>query len=153
MNESYASGSQYPPPPISRDMAGGGRDEGVASLLSGLLTDLQHLVRGEVKLARAELQEDLADAGRAVAMIAGAALVGVTGFIFLMLGVTYLLNKKVEMWVAALIVGAVLAVIAIAFALAGKRGLSAASLKPDQTTESLKEDKEWAKQQISSVKR
>jgi len=147
MNESYASRGQAPS--VNSGNADG---EGVASLLSGLLSDLQQLVRGEVKLARAEIQEDLGKAGRAVGMIAGAALVGVTGFIFLMLGVTYLLNKKVEMWIAALIVGAVLAVLALVLGLSGRRQLSAASLKPTQTAESLKEDKEWAKQQINSVK-
>jgi hypothetical protein len=154
MSESYAQRGQSPPQSFGRG-ANDGRstDEGIGSLLSGLLTDLQDLIRGEVKLARAEVKEDLTTAGRGIGMLGAAALVGVTGFIFLMLGLTYLLNKWMQMWIAAAIVGGVLAVIAIALAMSGRRQLSATELKPDRTIDSLKEDQAWAKQQISSVKR
>jgi hypothetical protein len=70
-----------------------------------------------------------------------------------MLAVTYLLDKWVDRWVGAAIVGAVLAAIAAILAMSGKRKLSAANMKPEQTIETLKEDQAWAKQQINSVKR
>ena len=70
-----------------------------------------------------------------------------------MLAVTYLLNKSLEMWVSAGIVGLVLAVLAAALATIGKNQLSGATLKPDQTIDSVKEDREWASRQIKSVKR
>lgn len=127
--------------------------DSVAGLLSGLLRDLQDLVRGEIALARTELKEDATTAGRGIAMIAAGAIVGLTGFIFLMLGATYLLNKWVEMWIAAAIVGAVLAVIAAIVASAGRGKLSATNMKPELSIDSLKEDKEWAKQQMNSVKK
>src|SRR5215203_4466950 len=78
--------------------------ETIGSLLAGLLQDLQELVRGEITLARAEVREDVASAGKGVATLTGSALVGVTGFIFAMLAVTYLLNQEVRMWIAAGIV-------------------------------------------------
>jgi hypothetical protein len=37
--------------------------------------------------------------------------------------------------------------------MSGKRRLDASNLKPEQTIETLKEDREWAKQQINSVKK
>jgi uncharacterized membrane protein YqjE len=121
-------------------------------LISGLLQDLQEMVRGEITLARAEVRDDVSTASKGLASLAGASLVGVTGFIFLMLGVTYLLNQYMRMWIAAGAVGLALLVIAAIVASIGKSKLSATSLKPDQTIDSLKEDREWAKQQASSVK-
>jgi hypothetical protein len=122
-------------------------------MLGGLLKDLQDLVRGEVALAKAEIKEDVSTAGKGVASLATAAFFGLTGFIFLMLGLTYLLNIWMRMWIAASIVGVLLVAIAAVLGMSGKKKLSAASLKPDQTIDSLKEDQQWAKEQISSVKR
>jgi hypothetical protein len=130
-----------------------GSAEGIGSMLGGLLKDLQDLVRGEVALAKAEIKEDVSTAGKGVAALATAAFFGLTGFIFLMLGLTYLLNIWMRMWIAAAIVGLVLVAIAAVLGMSGKSKLSSTSLKPDQTIDSLKEDQQWAKEQISSVKR
>ena len=119
-----------------------------------MLKDLQDLVRGEIKLARTELTEDAKQAGRGIAMLAAGAIVGLVGFIFLALAATYALDTWLDnMWLSALIVAAVLVVIAAVLASIGKSRLSAGNLKPEQTIESLKEDQEWAKQQMNSVKR
>ena len=130
-----------------------GSSDGIGTMLGELLKDLQDLVRGEVALAKAEIKEDVSTAGKGIAAIAVAAIFGLTGFIFLMLGLTYLLNIWMRMWIAAAIVGVVLVVVAAALGMSGKKKLSAASLKPDQTIDSLKEDQQWAKAQISSVKK
>jgi uncharacterized membrane protein YqjE len=166
MSEGYDIGSQADPRSVGfgrdsgqrdhfNDGARGGPDnqESVGALISGLLQDLQELVRGEVQLARTEFREDAMTAGRALGSIAAGAFVGVTGFIFLMLGVTYLINKELEMWLSAGIVGAVLAIIAAVMISAGRKKLSDSNFKPEQTIETLKEDREWAKQQMSSVRR
>lgn len=125
--------------------------QGVGSLVSGVIEDLQSLVRSEVQLAKTEIKEDVQQIGAGAGMLAGGALIGVTGFIFLMLGVTYLLNKAVEMWLAAGIVGIALLAIAAIVAMNGKNKLSAANLKPEQTIETMKENKEWANRQIKSA--
>ena len=79
--------------------------------------------------------------------------IGLVGFIFLMLALTYFLNRWLAEWLSALLVGAVLVGIAAILFFNGRDKLSAASLTPDQTIATLKEDQEWAKQQINSVKR
>jgi uncharacterized membrane protein YqjE len=139
--------------PGARSGGAGDSSEGVGSLVSGLVKDLQDLVRGEIRLARAEIKEDAASAGKGAGFIGAGALIGLTGFIFLMLGVTYLLNVWMRMWIAAAIVGLTLTLVAAILVMSGKSKLSASSLKPDRTIDTLKEDKEWASQQISSVKR
>lgn len=141
-----------PPPRVDGDSLRS-EAEGIGSIISGLLKDLQDLVRAEVQLAKTELREDASAAGKAIAAIAGGALVGLVGFIFIMLAVTYLLNRWFPDWVSALIVGVVLALVALMLVMNGKSKLSAASLKPEQTIATLKEDQEWAKHQINSVKR
>jgi hypothetical protein len=125
--------------------------EGLGTLVSGILADLQGIVRGEVALAKAELKEDAGIMGKAAGSLAAGAMIALVGFIFLMLGVTYLLNKSLEMWIAAGIVGLALLLIGAILVMSGKNKLSAASLKPTRTIDSIKEDQEWASHQIKSV--
>jgi len=140
-----------PPPRDPRDAAPNG--ETLGTLVAGIVEDLQSIVRGEVQLAKTELKEDAGKLGRGAGMLAAGALVGLVGFIFLMLGVTYLLNKSMQMWIAAGLVGVVLLVIAAIVAMTGKNQMSAASLTPQQTIDSVKEDQQWASRQIKSVKK
>jgi len=127
--------------------------ESLGTIVTGIVEDLQGIVRGEVQLAKTELKEDASSLGKGAGMIAAGALVALVGFIFLMLGVTYLLNKSFQMWIAAGIVGLVLLLIGVIAAMAGKKTMSAANLKPQKTIDSLKEDQQWANQQIKSVKK
>ncbi len=127
--------------------------EGLGSLVTGIVEDLQGIVRGEVLLAKTELKEDVSILGKAAASLVAGALIGLVGFIFLMLAVTYLINTQLEMWLSAGIVAVALLLIAGILVMSGKKAMSAASLKPDQTIDSLKEVQEWANQQIKSVKK
>ena len=127
--------------------------ESLGTIVTGIVADLQDVVRGEVQLAKTELKEDVSSLGKSAAMIAVGAFLALVGFMFVMLGVTYLLNKSMQMWLAAGIVGVVLLIIGIIAAMAGKNKLSAANLKPEQTIDSLKEDQQWANRQIKSVKK
>lgn len=153
MSTGYGSADYRPPPGETRFQTSDGSAASIGAILGDLLKDLQGMVRGEIALARAELKEDASTIGRAIGSLAAAAFLGLTGFIFLMLGATYLLNIWMRMWIAAAIVGVVLLLIAAVLGMMGKNKLSAANLKPDQTIDSVKETSEWAKQQISSVER
>ncbi len=127
--------------------------EGLGSLVTGIDEDLQGIVRGEVLLAKTELKEDVSALGKAAGSLVAGGVVALVGFIFLMLGVTYLLNKWLELWIAAGIVGIALLLIGGILVMSGKKAMSAASMKPTETIDSLKEHQEWANQQIKSVKK
>lgn len=142
-------GGEFPLGSSPRDRDSGA--EGLGSLIGGIVEDLQGIVRGEVRLAKTELREDVSTMGKGATMIAIGAMLALVGFIFLMLGVTYLLNKSLEMWLAAGIVGLALLVIGGIAAMVGKNRLSAANLTPTETIDSLKENQQWANQQIKSV--
>jgi biopolymer transport protein ExbB/TolQ len=50
-------------------------------------------------------------------------------------------------WLAALIVGVVVAIVAGILAMVGYQRIKQVNLKPEQTVDSVKEDVEWVKQQ------
>lgn len=142
-------------PPIDRsetvDRPPNGRGESLGDTLTGIIQDLQNIIRGEVQLAKTEIKEDAGKLGGALGMIGAAAFLALVGFIFLMLGVTYLLNKSLEMWISAGIVGLALLIIGAILGVIGKNQIQEANMVPDKTIESLKEDKEWASRQMNSV--
>lgn len=125
--------------------------EGLGTLVAGIVEDLQKIIRGEMDLAKAEIKEDATSLGVAAGTLIAGAMVALVGFIFLMLGVTYLLNKSLEMWLSAGIVGAALTILGLILVMAGRNKLQSTSLTPTETIDSLKEDQEWASQQIKSV--
>lgn len=127
--------------------------DNLGAMVGSIIEDLQGIVRGEVQLAKTEMKEEASQMGKGAGMAGAGVFFGLVGFIFLMLSLTYLLNKWVEMWIAAGIVGLVLAIIAAILVMSGKSQISDANLKPDKTIESVKEDKEWASRQMNSVKK
>ena len=137
--------------PRRYDLAGA--PQGLGSLITGIIKDLQDLLRAEVQLAKTELREDATGIGKALAFIAAGAFVGLVGLIFLIQAIVWILDEFLNDWLAATIVAVTLLAIAAILALSGKNKLSATNLKPEQTIETLKEDQQWAKQQINSVKR
>lgn len=143
-----AGGHRAATPDAVRDEA-----EGIGTLIAGLLKDLQDLVRAEVQLAKTEVKEDAVAAGRGIGFIAGGALIGLVGFVFLMLALTFFLDRWLALWVSALLVAVLLVVVAAILVMSGRTQLSTASLMPEQTIATLKEDQAWAKQQINSVKK
>jgi len=126
--------------------------ESIGDLLSGLIGDLQQLIRGEVALAKTEVREEVGEAARGAQILGVAAVAGLVGLIVLMLGVAVYLERWLDPWQALVLVGVILLVIAVAAGLTGKNRLSASSVTPDRTIASLKEDKQWASQQVKSIK-
>lgn len=125
-----------------------GQSQGLGGLLSGglrgaassIVEDLRNIVRGEVKLAATQLKDDARQVGKAAGLIGGSGVLAFTGFIFLMLGVTHLLNRRLSMWASATVVGAVLVSVAGILGMVGKTQVQRASLRPEQNIESLEED-------------
>lgn len=66
---------------------------------------------------------------------------------FMLLTIVYVLATLVSAWLAALLVTAVVAVVALVLVTAGKDRLKRVK-PPEKTIETLKENVEWAKNQI-----
>lgn len=112
--------------------------KGTVASLGDTLGDI---VRGEVELAKTELKHEATEVGRAGGMLAGGGVLGLTGFMFLMFGLTHLLGRKLPLWISASLVGSALMTIAGILGMSGKNQLQDAEVKPEQTIESLKEVK------------
>jgi len=130
---------------------GGERREerSLGELFGDLARETGTLVRQEVQLAKTEMSQNASRVGRDIGFLAVGGLVAYAGVLGILAAVILgLVAAGLEPWLAALIVGVV---VTLAGYLLVRRGLDALKhqeLAPRQTVESLKEDAQWAKQQI-----
>lgn len=127
------------------------RDRPTGELLKELSDHTTTLVKQEMDLAKAELQEKGKQAGLGAGMFGGAGLFGVGAFAALTACLIAVLDQAMEFWLAALIVAAAFAAIAVVLAVTGKRKVKKAGPPiPEQAKDSVKEDMEWARTQARS---
>jgi uncharacterized membrane protein YqjE len=129
------------------------RERPIGELVKDLSAQTSTLVRKEIELARAELQQKGKAAGKGAGMLGGAAVAGLLALGALTAALIALLDKEMATWVAALIVMAPWAVIALVLAKAGQRSLQRAAPPAPQTVETVKEDIQWAKNPTGSAPR
>jgi uncharacterized membrane protein YqjE len=130
------------------------REHRTGELLKELSDHTTTLVRKEIELAKAELGEKGKKAGQGAGMFGGAGLFGVFAFGALTTGIIAALDSAMELWLAALIVAVVYGAIAAVLALQGRNKVQDAGPPvPEQATESVKEDVQWAKTQARSGRR
>jgi uncharacterized membrane protein YqjE len=127
------------------------RERSTGDLLKELSDHTTTLVKQEIDLAKAELSEKGKKAGKGAGMFGGAGLFGVFSFAALTTCIIAALESPLNLWLAALIVAVVYAVIAGVLALQGRNKVQEAGPPvPEQATESVKEDVEWAKTRAKS---
>jgi len=127
------------------------RDRPTGELLKDLSDHTTTLVKQEMELAKAELQEKGKQAGLGAGMFGGAGLFGLGAFAALTACLIAALNQAMEIWLAALVVAVAYAVIAAVLAITGKQKVKqAVPPVPEQAKDSVKEDIEWAKTQARS---
>jgi uncharacterized membrane protein YqjE len=126
----------------------------IGALLRDLAEGSATLVRDEVRLARLEIGGVAAGIGKGTAWIATAAVLALLGSLCLIAGIVLLIGDQwlpADLyWVAALILLVITGGIAAWFAKRGMALLSPSQLAPHETVTTLKEDKEWLKQQLRS---
>ena len=121
-------------------------DASMADLVKQLTEQTSRLARQEVELAKAELAIKGKRAGLGVGMFGGAGAIAFYALGALIAAAVLGLATAVAAWLSALIVAAVLAAIAGLVALQGKSKLQQATPPvPEQSSESVKEDVQWAK--------
>jgi hypothetical protein len=126
------------------------RDEkSLGQLFADLSRQLGTLVRKEIELARTEVTAKATEAGRDAALVGvGGALV-YAAFIGLMAAAIFLLIEQgIDPWLSALVVAAIVGIAGAALVWRGRSNLAEAQLAPKATIETIKEDAQWAKQQV-----
>lgn len=122
--------------------------ESVGELASGLAGDIQDLIRGELTLARAELDQKTHRLILRLVFLLGGALVAFAGLVVLLEGLAAILAFRLPAWASLLIVGALIVVIGGLIAFAALKQLSLASLTPDRSIASLGQDGRVIKEHI-----
>ncbi len=112
----------------------------LAPLLASIAQDIQDLVRGEIQLARAEIDQKLHRVIIAAVFLLGGALVAFAGLVVVLQGVAAALALVLPVWAASLIVGVVIAAVGGLFARSGLGMLSLKALTPTRAADSLQKD-------------
>jgi hypothetical protein len=127
------------------------RSNSIGELLKQLSEQTATLVRQELDLARAEMQQKGKRAGVGLGLIGVGGVVALAAVGALTATLIMLLAEWMDGWLAGLIVTLVYAAVAAVLGLQGKEKVSeAAPPMPAQTVETVKEDVQWAKSQMKS---
>ncbi len=125
-------------------------ERSLGELFSDLATETSTLVKQEVALAQTELTLKATKVGKNVGYLVVGGAVGYASLLAfvaaLIIGLGQLLNNY---WAAALIVGVIIAVVAVVMIMSALSALKNTGLTPTQTVETIKEDAQWLKDQVS----
>lgn len=116
-------------------------------LVRAISSDLSLLVRQQRDLAKQELKDIAGAKAQGAGFLAAAAVLGLFVIGFLGLAAAEGLDAALPRWVSFLIVGVVFLLLAAIAAMVGRRALGS-SVNPERTKQTVKEDVEWAKQQL-----
>ena len=129
------------------------RDRPLGEVAKNLTSDVSLLVRQEIELAKAEMAQKGRTAAPGIGMLGGAGIVALCAAGALTACAVLVFSIFLPEWAAALIVGAVLAAVAVALVRQGKERVADAGKPiPEQTIETVKEDVEWTKTRASSAR-
>jgi len=130
------------------------RERPIGDLLKQLSEQTTTLVRQELELAKAEVSEKGKKAGAGAGMFGGAGVSALLGLGALTAAAITLLDNAMSTQLAALIVSVVWFAIAGVLALQGRNKVQEATPPvPEQATESVKEDVQWAKTRAQSARK
>ncbi len=124
------------------------QERSLGQLFGDLTGDMSELFRKEVELARVEVKQEVGRAGKAVVPAAGAAGAAVLAVLMLSFALAWGLAAIMPTGFAFLVVGVLYGIAAAVLFPMAKTRLQAVSPVPEQTIETLKEDVQWAKNQI-----
>lgn len=120
-------------------------DTSVGELIGSISNDLSQLFRQEVELAKAELKQETAKAGKAAGMLGGAGFAGYLAVVLLSFALVFALANVMDAGWAALIVAAVWTAVGAALYASGRKQLKTVDPVPHRTVDTIKEDARWLK--------
>jgi hypothetical protein len=124
-------------------------DRSLGDLLSQLSHDTSELLRAQVELTKTEVREEVRQATRLGVIFGAAALIGFLALLLLSFAAAWGLSELVPEGVAFLIVGVLFAAVAAVAFVIGRNAAKEADLAPTETVQTIKEDVQWARRQMS----
>ena len=120
--------------------------ESLTALFGDLANGYSSLFRDEVELAKQEMREKIVVLRTGSVLMVAGAWIGSFAFLTLIGALVTALAQAVGLVYSMLIVGGALLLLALVLVLSGIGRIRKTSLKPEQTIETLREDKEWLKE-------
>lgn len=124
------------------------RDKSIGGLFSDLAREAARLVRQEAALAKAEFVNGLGQAGTGAGLLAAGGALLFAALLAFMVAAGFALGLVLPGWAAALIVGGVVLIVGGVLLLIGRSNLAAHNLMPRRTLNTLRDDAQWAKEQM-----
>jgi len=124
-------------------------ERSLGDLFSELAAETGTLVRQEVALAQAEISTKATRVGKQVGYLAVGGAIGYAAMLAIMAGIIIALSHFIPAWAAALLVGAVVGIVSFFLISSAISRLKNTNLKPEESVESIKEDAQWLKNQLS----
>lgn len=124
-------------------------ERSLGELFSELAAETGTLVRQEVALAQAEVTAKATRVGKNVGFLAIGGAVGYAAMLSILAGIVLGLSYFIPAWIAAILVGLVVGAVAFFVISSAIEELKNTNLKPEETVESIKEDAQWLKDQVS----
>ena len=123
-------------------------ERSLGELLGDLMRETNTLVSQEINLAKHEMTEKAAVAGKNAAAVAAGGAVAYIGLMAIVAGlILVLIRLGMAPWLSAFIIGAIVAGIGGYLVMKGLAAFKQLDPVPQQTVETLKEDVQWAKDQ------
>jgi hypothetical protein len=120
-------------------------DRSLGDIVGEIAEDLSRLVRQEIDLAKTEAKQEVTKLGKGAGMLGGAGIAAHLLLLFGSVALMLVLGRAMPLDLAALIVAVVWAIVAAVLAARGRRQLQSFDPKLETTTQTLKEDVQWAK--------
>lgn len=118
------------------------------TLLTDALNQLTRLVRGEVALAKAEVAQNIKNAGLGIGLLVGAVVLVFVGLNVLAAALVAALAEWLGAGWAALLVGVVLLAVAAILALRGLNSLKPENIAPSRTLANVQADAQTIKENV-----
>jgi protein-S-isoprenylcysteine O-methyltransferase Ste14 len=121
----------------------------MASLLGGIVSDIQALVRQEITLAKTEMIREWDKAKTAAGSMAAGAAILALGGILLCLAIVSVLHEVAGLpwWASFLIVGGVLTGLGAVLFFTGRNKAARVNVIPPQTAATMRENVQWIRNQ------
>jgi uncharacterized membrane protein YqjE len=133
------------PGPTDGDVRPDVADRSLGDIVGEIAEDLSRLVRQEIDLAKTEAKQEVTKLGKGAGMLGGAGIAAHLLLLFGSVALMLVLGRAMPLDLAAVIVAVVWAIVAAVLAARGRRQLQSFDPTLETTTQTLKEDVQWAK--------
>ena len=118
-------------------------------LVGDVADDARDLVRGEIALARVEVEQKIGRIILGIVSLVGAMLLTFAGLIIVLIAAAQALARSLPDWAASLIIGGVVMVIGVIMVLIARQALAPSALVPERTIRNVQADARLAKEHVA----